>query len=53
MGAQTTERKQKFIQRYKEVEKSEGEHFRRLTDSRGFKACLQMVFPLALVFPEL
>lgn len=42
MGAQTTERKQKFIQRYKEVEKSEGEHFRRLTDSRGFKACLQI-----------
>ncbi|OXB55076.1 hypothetical protein ASZ78_012875 [Callipepla squamata] len=38
MGAQTVERKQKFIQRFKEVEKSEGEHFRKLTDNRGFKA---------------
>lgn len=35
MGAQTVERKRKFIQRYNEVEKSEGECFRRLTDSRG------------------
>lgn len=38
MGAQTTERKQKFIQRYNEVEKSEGEGFRNLTGSRGFKS---------------
>lgn len=35
MGAQTMERKRKFIQRYNEVEKSEGECFRRVTDSRG------------------
>lgn len=34
MGAQTVERKQKFIQRFNEVEKSEGECF-RLVDSRG------------------
>lgn len=37
MGAQTVERKRKFIQRYNEVEKSEGEWFRTLTDSRGFR----------------
>lgn len=35
MGAQTIERKRKFIQRYNEVEKSEGECFRRVTNSRG------------------
>lgn len=35
MGAQTVERKQKFIQRFNEVEKSEGECFRTLVDSRG------------------
>lgn len=38
MGAQTTERKQKFIQRYNEVEKSEGEGFRNLAGSIGFKS---------------
>lgn len=36
MGAQTVERKHKFIQRFNEVEKSEeGECFRRLMDNRG------------------
>lgn len=34
MGAQTVERKRKFIQRYNEVEKSEGECFRRLRQQR-------------------
>jgi len=35
MGAQTVDRKHKFIQRYNEVEKTEGECFGRLTNSRG------------------
>lgn len=37
MGAQTVERKHKFIQRFNEVEKSEGECFGRLIDNRGLK----------------
>lgn len=45
MGAQTVERKHKFIQRYNEVEKSEGEYFRRLTDSKG----LSPLRPLGLL----
>lgn len=35
MGAQTVERKHKFIQRFNEVEKSEGECLRTLIDNRG------------------
>lgn len=35
MGAQTLERKHKFIQRFNEVEKTEGECFRRVIDNRG------------------
>lgn len=32
------ERKHKFIQRYNEVEKCEGEYFRRLTDGKGLSS---------------
>lgn len=49
MGAQTVERKRKFIQRYNEVEKSEGECFRRLIDRRG----LSPLRPLGMLLSPL
>lgn len=56
MGAQTVERKRKFIQRYNEVEKSEGECFRRQTGRRGlspFRPLGMLVNPLEKVTQKL